>query len=156
MQGFVDFLDAHYINHRYSSASRPQSNSPAERAVRSLKDVIHKVRKIDKKLLREMTFNLNNHSSQDNSGSPAERFFLRGIRSSLQNSFERNLKASDLMKIRSDKRQKLASKQGRISKDGFYTGQTVRIQDVGPKTGSRRASLKKPEQLMTTRKHPSL
>ena len=77
-----------------------------------------------------MTFNLNNHNSQDNSGSPAERFFLRGICSSLPNSFERNLKASDLMKIRSDKRQKLASKKGRTSKDEFYAGQTVRIQDV--------------------------
>ena len=50
--GFMDFLNAHHIHHRYSSAYHPQSNSPAERGVHSLKDVIIKVGKIDDKLLR--------------------------------------------------------------------------------------------------------
>ena len=39
---FLDFLSAHYIDHHYSSYYRAQSNSPAERSVRSIKEVLRK------------------------------------------------------------------------------------------------------------------
>merc|ERR1712106_441961 len=128
--GFVDFVRARHINHRYTSAYRPQSNSPAERAVKSLKDVLEKLSKLDIRTLREVVFNVNNHVSQNDSGSNAERFFLRGIRSNLPNSFRRNLNVDDLIRIRSDKRQKAAEKMGRRSADEFEVGQVVRVQDT--------------------------
>ena len=49
--GFVEFLSSRHIPHRYTSAYRPQSNSPAEGGVRSLKDVINKLGKVDFKIL---------------------------------------------------------------------------------------------------------
>ena len=128
--GFVDFVRARHILHRYSSAYRPQSNSPAERAVKSLKDVLEKLSKLDTRTLREVVFNVNNHVSQNDSGSNAERFFLRGIRSNLPNSFRPNLNVDDLIRIRSDKRQKAAEKMGRRSADEFEVGQVVRVQDT--------------------------
>ena len=128
--GFVEFLRSRHIHHCYTSAYRPQSNSPAERGVKSLKEVILKLGKVDVNILRELVFNVNNHAAQDHSGTNAERFLLRGIRTNLPNSFKRNIKVDDLIKIRSDKRQKLATKQGRKSSDEFEVGQEVRVQDT--------------------------
>ena len=40
---FQEFLSSHHIEHRFSSAYRPISNSPAERGVKSLRDVLEKL-----------------------------------------------------------------------------------------------------------------
>ena len=126
-QLFTDFLRAHHIDHRYSSSYRPQSSSPAEGGVRSIKDVLVKLPSITKKVLREVVFNINNNQSQDGSGSPSEGFFLRGIRTIFPNSFRKKLETADLMKIRSDKQMKMAMKKGRISKDVFTIGDKIRV-----------------------------
>ena len=65
---FLEFLSSHYIDHHYSSYYRPMSNAPAERSVRSVKDVLRKT-------LRSVVFGINQHQAQDGSGSPSERFF---------------------------------------------------------------------------------
>ena len=46
---FFYFLSSHYIDHIYSSYYRAQSNSPAERGVRSIKDVLRKIPSFNKK-----------------------------------------------------------------------------------------------------------
>ena len=74
---FLDFLSSHYINHRYSSYYRAQSNSPAERSVRSIKEVLRKIPSFTEKTLRTVVFGINQHASQDSSGSPSQRFFKR-------------------------------------------------------------------------------
>merc|ERR1711954_333560 len=68
---FLDFLSSHYIHHRYSSYYRAQSNSPAERGVRSIKDVLRKIHSFNKKTVRTVVFNINQQVSPDGSGSPS-------------------------------------------------------------------------------------
>ena len=80
---FINFLNSHHIKHRYSSAYRAQSNSPAERGVRSIKDVLKKIPSFNDKTVRTVTFNVNQHVTPDGSGSPSERFFKRRIRTVL-------------------------------------------------------------------------
>ena len=59
----------------------------------------------------------------------------------MPNSFEKNLKVADLIKIRSEKRQKLASKKGRTSTDEFFIGQEVRVQDVVSKNWHKKGTI---------------
>ena len=40
---FIEFLHANHIEHHYSSYYRPRSNAPAEKSVRSIKDVLLKI-----------------------------------------------------------------------------------------------------------------
>ena len=93
---FLDFLHSHRISHRFSSACQAQSNSPAERGVRSIKDVLNKIPSFTDKTLRTVIFNVNQHVAPDGSGSPAERFFKRRIRTGLPTIIENksNMKIS--------------------------------------------------------------
>ena len=99
----INFLNSHYINHRYSSAYRAQSNSPAERGVRSIKDVLKKISSFNDKTVRTVDFNMNQHVSPDGSGSPSERFFKRRIRTGLPTIIQKEIKYKDLMNIRTCK-----------------------------------------------------
>ena len=100
---FLDFLNSRHINHRYSSAYRAQSNSPAERGVRSIKDVLNKIPSFTDKTVRTVIFNVNQHVAPDGSGSPAERFFKRRIRTGLPTILQKEIKQEDLMNIRARK-----------------------------------------------------
>ena len=53
---FLDFLSSHYINHRYSSYYRAQSNSPAEGSVRNIKYVLQKIPSFNEKTVRTVAF----------------------------------------------------------------------------------------------------
>ena len=87
-------------------------------------------------------FDVNNHEAINGSGTPNERFFLRGIRSGLPNSFKKHLKADDLMKIRAAKQMKAAVKKGKMSADSFSVGDSVRIQDMKSKRWNRSGTIK--------------
>ena len=139
---FLEYLDSMYIQHRYSSAYRPQSNSPAERNVRSLKDVLEKMPSINDKVLRTIVFNINNHQAPDGSGSPAMRFFKRRIRSGLPTAIEREVNFADLMKIRAKKHKGIAEKKGRKSSDEFVVGDEVRVQCQNTKTWTKVGKIK--------------
>merc|ERR1711954_22709 len=127
---FVDFLNSNHIIHHYRSYYRPRGNDPAERGVRSIKDVMRKIPNFSKRNLRAAVFAINQHQAADESGSPAQRFFKRHVRSNLPMLITKELKHEDLMKIRSDKQQKLAKKQGRRSSDTFLERDSVRIQNM--------------------------
>ena len=116
---FLDFLSSHYIDHRYSSYYRAQSNSPAERSVRSIKEVLQKIPNFTEKTLRTVVFGINQHASQDGSGSPSEIFFKRQIRSGLPSIIKKDIKHEDLMRIRARKQLETAKKKGRVSADTF-------------------------------------
>merc|ERR1711954_256593 len=73
---------------------------------------------------------INQHQDQDGSGSPSERFFRRHICTNLPMLINKELKHEDLMKIRSEKQQKAAKKQGKKSSDTFFEGDSVRIQNM--------------------------
>ena len=122
---FIEFLSSHHIEHHYSSYYRPMSNSPAERTVRSIKDVLLKIPNFTERNLRTAVFGINQHQAQDGSGSPSERFFRRHIRTNLPKLIRKELKHEDLMRIRSEKQQKAARKKGKMSSDTFELGDTV-------------------------------
>ena len=106
------------------------SNSPAERTVRSIKDVLLKIPNFTERNLRTAVFGINQHQAQDGSGSPSERFFRRHIRTGLPKLIRKELQHEDLMRIRSEKQQKAAKKKGKISADSFELGDDVRIQNM--------------------------
>ena len=59
---FKSYLKAFDINHHYSSAYRPSSNGLAECGVRSIKEVLDKVKVLTEKKLKEIIFEINCHS----------------------------------------------------------------------------------------------
>merc|ERR1712081_88281 len=109
---------------------RPRSNAPAERGVRSIKDMMSKIPNFNERSLRAAIFAIKQHQAADGSGSPAERFFKRHVRSNLPKLITKELRHEDLMRICSDKQQNLAKKQGRRSSDTFLEGDSVRIQNM--------------------------
>ena len=62
---FLEYPDSMYIQHHHSSAYIPQSDSPAERGVRSSTDGIEKMTSFNEKILRTVVFNVNNRIAQD-------------------------------------------------------------------------------------------
>merc|ERR1711954_599807 len=73
---------------------------------------------------------INQHQDQDGSGSPSQRFFRRHIQTNLPMLINKELKHEDLMRIRSEKQQKAARKQGKRIADTFVEGDSVRIQKM--------------------------
>ena len=139
---FLEFLDSHYINHHYSSAYRAQSNSPAERGVRGVKDVFSKLPTFNDKTLRTVIFNVNQHVAPDGSGSPAQRFFKRRIRNGLPTAIEKEVNYEDLMRIRARKQMGAAKKKGRTSSDTFEVRDEIRIQDGSTKKWNKVGKIK--------------
>ena len=81
-----------------------------------------------------MVFGINNHASQDGSGSPSERFFKRQIRSGLPSIIKKEIQYEDLMRIRAKKQQETAKKKGRLSADTFEINDEVCIQNAANKS----------------------
>ena len=98
--------------------------------MRSVKDVMLKIPNFTERSLRAAVFAINQHQAPDGSGSPAQRFFKRHIRSNLPMLINKELKHEDLMKTCSEKQQKAAKKQGKRSSDTFLEGYSVRIQNM--------------------------
>merc|ERR1711954_230375 len=95
-----------------------------------IKDMMLKIPNFTERNLNAAVFAINQHQAADGSGSPAHRFLKRHVSSNLPMLITKELKHEDLMKIRSDKQQKLAKKQGRRSSDIFLEGDSVRIQNM--------------------------
>ena len=100
-EDFIKQLLTYNIEHKPSSAYHPESNSLAERGVRSVKDGIKKSAvRITKQHLNELTFAINMTTSSEGTGNPAERFFGRSVRSRLPNSIDPGVKSSELIERR--------------------------------------------------------
>ena len=126
---FSKYLDLQHICHHVTSAHHPSSNGDAEAGVKSVKTVLLKMGKVTEQLVAEACFNYNNMPAPSGEGTPAERFFHRGIRSLLPNSFKTNLRHDDMVAIRQWKREKLARRRGRSSTDVFMVNDPVRLQN---------------------------
>ena len=127
---FQEYVDSLGIEHTASSPYNPQSNGLAERGVRQIKDVLRKIKKKPTKdQLREWVFMINNHVQSDGSGTAAQRFFRRGVRTLLPNSIVREVDHRQLIQKRHEKQVKIATAKGRTSKDVFVNGDKVRVQD---------------------------
>ena len=130
---FSKYLDLHHIRHHVTSAHHPSSNGDAEAGVKSVKTVLIKIGKVNQQLVTEACFNHNNMPAPSGEGTPAERFFRRGIRSILPNSYKANLQHYDMIRIRQWKREKLAKRRGRSSTDVFKVNDNVRLQNPNNK-----------------------
>ena len=130
---FTKYLELHHIRHHKTSAHHPSSNGDAEAGVKSVKTVLIKIGKVNQQLTTEACFNFNNMPAPSGQGTPAERFFRRGIRSILPNSYKKNLRADDMVQLRQWKREKLARRRGRTSKDVFKVNDPVRVQNPANK-----------------------
>ena len=103
---FSKFLDLHHIRHHLTLAHHSSSNGDAEAGVKSIKTVLLKVGKVTEQLVAEACFNHNNMASPSGEGTPAERFFRRGIRSILPNYYKKNLNTEDMVQIRQNRKEK--------------------------------------------------
>ena len=89
------------IDHKPSSAYYPASNSLAERAVQSLKSILRKSpENLDDIGLGELCFSINNHVSQEGSGTNNERFLRRSVRTKIHNSINTKLNVDQLIEQR--------------------------------------------------------
>ena len=123
---FKRYLAKMGIDHSPSSAYNPSSNGLSERGVRQIKDVLKKIKKKPTNSeLREWVFMINNHVQQDGSGTPAQRFFRRGVRTMLPNSIVREVDHRALIKKRHEKQVKIAQEKGRSSADIFMKDDKV-------------------------------
>ena len=80
-----------------------------------------------------MEFGINNHASQDGSGSPSERFFKKQIRSGFPSIIKKEIQYEDLMRIRAKKQQETAKKKGSLSADTFEIDDEVCVQNAANK-----------------------
>merc|ERR1712055_901658 len=97
-EDFIKQLLTFNIKHKPSSAYHPQSNSLAERGVQSVKNGLKKSAvRITKQHLNELTFAINTTTSSEGTGSPAERFFGRSVRSRPPNSIDPEIRSSELI-----------------------------------------------------------
>ena len=117
---FWNYLESCYIDHHLTFTYHA-----IERGKRSIKEVLLKINKVDKKTLAEVILNYNNIVAPDGSGSPVECFLMRGIRTNLPIIFRKSLKTEDLIQIQTMKQTKLAEKKGRQSTDVFQVGDCV-------------------------------
>merc|ERR1712105_451576 len=133
-EDFVGKLLTLNIDHVPSTAYHPQSNSMAERSIQSVKSGLKKsVVRLTSLHLNELLFAINTTSSSEGTGSPADRFFGRSIRSRLPNSVDPGIKSDKLIEKRIEKHDERITKKNKKNKILYKVGQRVRLQNVATK-----------------------
>ena len=117
----------------HSSAYNSQSMGLVERSVRTLKDILHKNGNLSQLMLDEQIFAVN--SKDDGvTGSNNTRFYGRGIRSGLPNSFERFVDWQQDIKRRGEiKERHYLKKERTVGKHTYEIGETVCLQNIKSK-----------------------
>ena len=87
----MTWLDKMSITSHITSAYHSESNGLVERSIGKLKASAEKIGEINPTILLKILFEINVTPTQDLTGSPASKFFGRGIRSSLPNSVDREI-----------------------------------------------------------------
>merc|ERR1712055_396355 len=122
-EDFIKQLLTYNIKHKPSSAYHPQSNSLAERGVQSVKNGLKKSAvRLTKQHLNEFTFAINDTTSSEGTGSPAERFFGRSAWSRLPNSIDPEIKSSELIKRRIRKHDARIKNKNKTNKIRYHVG----------------------------------
>merc|ERR1712215_201306 len=83
--------------------------------------------------LNELLFAINTTISKEGTGSPADRFFGRSIRSKLPNSVDPGIKSDKLIEKRIEKHDERITKKNKTNKILYEVGQRVRLQNVATK-----------------------
>merc|ERR1711984_51165 len=106
----------------------PQSNSMAERDVLSVKNGLKKSAvRLTKNHLNELIFAINTTTSSEDTGSPADRFFGRSVRSRLPNSFDPEVRGNELIEKRITKHDARITNKNKRNKIIYQVGQRVLI-----------------------------
>ena len=110
---FSNLLKDVGINHVHTSPYNSKSNGGVERSVRSLNDVLRRenIKKVTQQRMDETTYLINQHP-QDDSGTPAQRFFGQSPRSCLPNSLTQCVDHTRLIENRKAKQVELALSKG--------------------------------------------
>ena len=140
-QTFIEEMGKLGVQVIHSSAYNPSSNSHAERAVRTLKDILKKHENINSLQLKEILFCSNTRLQVNGAGSPLARFLGRDVLSGLPNSLDRSLNWDHLMQIRADEHQKRVNRPGRSSKQQFQMGEKVWVQNCLNKRWDRQGEI---------------
>ena len=80
--------------------------------------------------LNELIFAINTTTSSEGTGSPADRFFGRSVRSRLPNSVDPGINSDKLIKKRIEKHDARITNKNKRNKVIYQVGQRVRLQNV--------------------------
>ena len=83
-----------------------------------------------KQHLNELTFAINTTTSCEGTGSSADRFFGRSVRSRLPNSFDPEIRSTELIEKRIIKHDARIKNKNKTNKIIYQIGQRVRLQNV--------------------------
>ena len=123
------------MTHIKSSANHSKSNGLVESGVKSLKRVMKRDEKVpSSERLKQICFQVNNNVSDENAGSPNERFFRRRPKSCIPNSIKQELDHRTLVKARHEKQVQLAKAKGYTSREQFQKGYLMVMRDHEKKT----------------------
>ena len=103
-----------------SSAYSPQSNSHAERLVRSCKNILQKHQKLSELQLDEMMLAVNPQVQTEGQCSAVDRFLGRSIINYIPNSFDNTFDWREAIKSRAEVRKKRVLKPQRGCKQTFH------------------------------------
>ena len=119
---FREGLEKMGINLNHSSCYSPQSNSHAERFVRSCKDIMQKNKHLTQLELDEYMLCINSQIQPEGQHSAVDRFLGRSVLNFIPNSFNDQFVWQDAIKARAEVREKRVNKKSRGCKEAFYPG----------------------------------
>ena len=117
------------INLNHSSAYSPQSNSHAERFVRSCKDILQKNQHLNQLQLDEMMLSVNSQVQPEGQCSAVDRFLGRSVISYIPNSFNNTFVWQDAIKKRAEVLERRVRRPARGCKESFEIGEQILLQD---------------------------
>ena len=117
------------INLNHSSCYSPQSNSHAERFVRSCNDMMQKNKHLTHLELDEYMLCINSQIQPEGQHSAVDRFLGRSVLNFIPNSFNDQFVWQNAIKARAEVRERRVNKNSRGCKEAFYPGQPVLLQD---------------------------
>ena len=116
---FTEGLAGMGIRVNHSSAYNPQSNSHAERLVRSCTNILQKHQKLSQLQIDEMMLALNSQVQNEGQCSAVDRFLGRSIINCIPNSFDNTFEWREAIKRRAEVRERRVLKPQRGCKEIF-------------------------------------
>ena len=126
---FSEGLASMGIRVNHSSAFSPQSNSHAERLVRSCTNILQKHQKLSQLQIDEMMLALNSQVQNEGQCSAVDRFLGRSIINYIPNSFDNTFDWREAIKSRAEVREKRVLRPQRGCQQTFAIGERVLLQD---------------------------